>query len=58
MSSKNKNLNADSEQTKLTPIVNTENEFAAEFGEGLYGGQAREAFKQQQQSNKNNEASK
>jgi len=52
MSSKNKIVKAEAEPAKLKSVVDTENEFAAEFGEGLYGGQAREAFKQQQAKQK------
>ncbi|MFC6333161.1 hypothetical protein ACFP56_11050 [Paenibacillus septentrionalis] len=44
--------------TKLNRVVDTESEFATEFGEGLYGQHVREAYKQKQnhkQNNKNNQ---
>lgn len=55
--SKNKASKAKVQTTKGNHIVNTESEFAAEFGEGLYGAQARQAFKQHQLS-KTNKSSK
>ncbi|MCM3634877.1 MULTISPECIES: hypothetical protein [Paenibacillus] len=43
-----KSVDADFHTSKLNRVVDTENEFAAEFGESLYGSQAREAFEQEQ----------
>jgi hypothetical protein len=56
--SKNKATKAEVQTTKLNRVVNTtENKFATEFGEELYGGQAREAFKQHQANKSENEQS-
>lgn len=46
--SKYKATKAEVQTTKLNHVVDTENEFATEFGEEPYGGQARVAFKQHQ----------
>lgn len=51
-SKRNKNMpsKADVQTTKLNRVVDTENEFAAEYGEALYGSQAREAFEQKKEN--------
>jgi len=55
MSKSNKKMpsKADVQTTKLNRIVDTESEFAAEYGEALYGNQAREAFEQERKKNRN-----
>lgn len=50
---KKKSLVSKNQTNSKNHVVDTESEFAAEFGEGLYGGQARKSYQQQKNKRKN-----